>query len=279
MKHALLAVVAIAVAGCAPPPSPIGGTLPEHVYGRVVSLSPSLTELVALLNSTKLLVGRTAVDTKPNYIRHVTIVANPTPDLEKIIKLQPDLVLVEENLVNPAVLAKLKEQKGFRVEVFDIDSIEDWRKTVARLGSLLQAHQRASDVIDRVFQSQSRAVLPASMYKPKVLVAMSSKPPWAAGTKSYQADVIRAAGGEPVGPDADRFVAVNPEAIVAWNPDIVVTSSDASGYGGPGWSATRAVRDGEVLQIEEDLLLRTGGDLEKLIDALSKEIRRVGSTR
>jgi iron complex transport system substrate-binding protein len=244
-----------------------------------VSLSPSLTELVAVLNSTQLLVGRTSVDTRPNFISHVTIVANPTPDVEKIIKLQPDLVLVEENLINAQQLEKLKQQKGFHVEVFDIDSIEDWRNTVARLGSLLQAHARASEVIDRVHQAQARSVLPASMYKPKVLVAMSASPPWVAGTKSYQADVIRAAGGEPVGPDADRFVPVTPEMVVKWNPDIVATSSDSANYSGPGWSSTRAFRDGDVLQINEDLLLRTGGDLEKLIDALSKEIRRVGSTR
>ncbi|MDQ2987161.1 MAG: helical backbone metal receptor [Armatimonadota bacterium] len=279
MKRTLPLVLFLIVAGCNAPPSQIGGKLPEKVYARVISLSPSLTELVALLNSTNLLIGRTAGDERPAYIKQITIVANPLPDIEKIVKLQPDLIIVEENLINAADMAKLKGLKGIDIEVFNIDSIKQWEESVWKLGNLLQSHTRASDVIDRVHQAQANATLPKSMYRPKVLVAMSAAPPWVAATGSYQADVVRAAGGEPVGPSGDRFFAVNPEDVVKWNPDIAFVSDSVGKFSGPAWGATRAGRDSEVLQVDPNILLRTGADLEKLIDAMSKEIRRVGSTR
>jgi|SRR5688500_7176977 len=279
MKRLLPFVALLAVAGCQTDTSPIGGTVPDKVYARVVSLSPSVTELIALLNATNVMVGRTSGDNRPNYIKNVTIVANPAPDIEKIVQLQADLVIVEENLINPNELAKLKEIGSFDVEVIDIDSLEDWERAVYRLGSLLQAHSRASEVVDRVQQSISNAKLPSSMYEPKVMVAMGSTSPWVAGIKSFQADVVRAAGGEPVGPDADRFVATNPESIVQWSPDILFVSEAPEKFTGAPWSSTRAGKDGEVLEVYADILLRPGADVERLIDAMSKEIRRVGSTR
>ncbi len=279
MKWASPLLAFALLAGCTAPPPQVGGQIPDKVYGRVISLSPSITELVALLNATNLLVGRTSVDTRPSYIKGVTIVANPTPDIEMIVKLQPDLVLVEENLINPAELEKLQSQKGFDVVVLDIDSIQDWEDSVTKLGVLLQAHSRASEVIDRVHQARANAILPKSTYRPKVMVAMSASPPWVAGTGSYQADVVRAAGGEPVGPPTDRFVAFSPESIIKLNPDIIFVSADVSKFSGPEWEAIRAGKDGEIIQVNEDTLLRTGADLEQLIAAMSKEIRRVGSNR
>jgi ABC-type Fe3+-hydroxamate transport system substrate-binding protein len=279
MKRMLPFVALLSVFGCQTETTPIGGTVPDKVYARVVSLSPSVTELVALLNATNVLAGRTSGDNRPNYIKQVTIVANPSPDIEKIVQLQADLVIAEENLINPNELQKLKEIGSFDVEVIDIDSLEDWEEAVYRLGALLQAHTRASEVVDRVQQAISNAKLPDSMYKPKVMVAMSPTTPWVAGTKSFQADVVRAAGGEPVGPDADRFVATNPESIVQWSPDILFVSDDPEKFSGAPWSTTRAGRAGEVLEVYADILLRPGADVERLIEAMSKEIRRVGSTR
>lgn len=279
MKRLLPFVAFALVTGCQTDTSPIGGEVPDKVYARVISLSPSVTELIALLNSTKLLVGRTSGDSRPAYIRHVTIVANPAPDIELIVQLQPDLVIVEENLINPNELQKLKEIGSFDVEVIDIDSLKDWEAAVYRLGVLLQVHTRASEVVDRVQQSVANAKLSDAMYKPKVMVAMDPTSPWVAGKQSFQADVVRAAGGEPVGPEADRFVATNPESIVQWSPDILFVSDDPEKFTGAPWSSTRAGRDSEILEVYADILLRPGADVERLIDAMSKEIRRVGSTR
>lgn len=277
MKWSIPAAALLIASGCGEAPSQIGGTMPDQVYARVVSLSPSLTELVGVLNATNLLVGRTAVDTSPPVIRNVTIVANPTPDIELIIQLQPDLVLVEENLINPAALDKLRAQDKIDVEVFDIDSMADWEEALYRLGNLLQAHSRASQVVDRVEQAKANARLPAGTEQPRVMVAMSASPPWVAGVNSYQADVVRAAGGIPVGPESDRFVATNPEEVVRWDPDIVFVSDTVDKFAGASWGATEAGKRGEILQIHPDILLRTGSELERLINAMSKEIRRVGS--
>ncbi|MBA3725456.1 MAG: ABC transporter substrate-binding protein [Armatimonadetes bacterium] len=275
MKRWLPFFVALALTGCSQPSRQYGGELPEKVYGRIISLSPSTTELIAMLNSTHLLVGRTAGDTKPDTIKGITIVANPRPDIEKIIKLQPDLIVVEENLINPVDLAKIKEQKGFDVVTFDINSIDAWVEAVWKLGALTQQYSQASDRVDALMAVVRSAKSIPLDPKPRALVAMGGNRPWVAGVDSLQADLIRNAGGEPIGPPGDKFAQVNPEQVLEWNPDIVFASDPPAQYSGPAWKGTKAAKEGRILQVDRDLLLRAGADVQAVLSAMSREFQNM----
>ncbi|MGI8923254.1 MAG: ABC transporter substrate-binding protein [Fimbriimonadales bacterium] len=279
MRRWLPFFMVFAVAGCSKAPRQYGGELPEKVYGRIISLSPSTTELIAMLNSGHLLVGRTAVDTKPDTIKAITIVANPRPDIEKIIKLQPDLIVVEENLINPVDLAKLKEQKGFDVVTFDINSIDAWVETVWKLGALTQQYSQANDRVDALMAVVGSAKATPLDPKPRALVAMGGNQPWVAGVDSFQADLVRNAGGEPIGPPGDKFAQVNPEQVLAWNPDVVFVSDPPAQYSGPAWKGIKAAKAGRIFQVNPDLLLRAGADVQAVLSAMSREFQNMEVTR
>lgn len=275
MKLWLPALFAAVLAGCSPPQPTVGGELPNKIYARVISLSPSTTEWVSMLLAENVLVGRTAVDTQPVSIRGVTIVANPRPDFEKIVKMQPDLIIVDENVINPADLAKLRQLAGpnkFEVVAFRVNSLKDWEESVWKLGALLNQFAEASKRVDAVREAAERFKTPVSARRPKVLVATGSSNPWAAGTESFQADVVRAAGGDPVGPAGQKFSPVNPEQILAWDPDIVFVDEPAAKYVAPEWKSIKAGKTNNIYEVNPDLLLRPGMRVDDLINGLGRVI-------
>lgn len=273
MKRALqLVLLAFLVSSCNQQTPPVGGVIPDQVFARVVSLAPSITEIVAGFRGDSVLVGRTASDNRPDYVKSVTIVSNPRPDMEKLIRLQPDLILADENLLNPADLEALKKG-NWKFVSFKIRTVADWEDMLWKIGSLLQHQMQVSEMVDEAEQARKTAQTDPPNPKPKVLVAMGGSKPWVAGVDSFQADVVRNAGGEPIGPPGDKFVQSNPEQILLWNPDVVFCSDSPAGYTGAAWSGTTAVKKKRVIQIQPDILLRPGSDVPKLISAMYRELR------
>jgi iron complex transport system substrate-binding protein len=275
MLHRFALPLAIVLAaGCGPPAAEVGGEMPKKIFTRIVSLSPSTTELVALLNQESRLMGRTASCNRPDTVRDRLIVANPTPNIELILSLQPDLVVADGHLFkeeSPSI-KKLMEN-GVTVELLSINGLEDWKNEVMRLGNLFMEQSKASKEIDRLNAELGK---PGLSPKPKVLVVTGGAQPYIAGTRSFQADVVKHAGGEPIGPDADEFVSTNLEQVAAWNPDIVFVTEDPSVYAAnPIWSATQAGKTRGIININADFLLRPGARVTDLIGAMRNEMTKV----
>lgn len=257
-------------------PAPHGGELPDIVHIRVISLSPNITELVSLVGAEQKLVGRTAWCDYPNtpQIREVPILANPAPDVEKIIVSQPDLILADASLINPSYVKKFEDAK-IKTVVLEINTLTQWVNALQQIGNLLLAQRTASEAIDEVRAVMHLGTTDPVNPKPKVLVAMGANQPMVAGLGSFQADVMRSAGGEAVGPDAKKFVPVSPEQIVNWNPDMIFVPGDAAAYyKSAAFSATNAAKRGLIIGIEESYLLRAGARLEDLIRATHAEMMK-----
>lgn len=272
-------LIALFVGGCSAERYPVGGAFPEKIYTRIVSLSPSTTEIVGLLNQEPNLIGRTAACNAPETIRDVPIVANVRPNIEKIVALQADLVLIDSQVANPQDLAKLKEH-GIPVRVVTIRTVEDWIREITELGDLLMVQTVASREVDKVraeiLATKKDVLSPA----PRVLIAMNAPQPWVAGTESFQADVVRKAGGIPVGPSSDKFVSVTREQVLQYNPDVVFVPDDVQPFlGDPAWRATPAGKRGSIIALKGDILLRAGARVAPLIRTVHEELVRAQSQR
>ena len=118
---------------------------------------------------------------------------------------------------------------------------------------------------------------------PKTAIVMPStgSNPMIAGVKSFYADLIRVAGGDPVGPDSNRFEIINSEALLAMNPDVIVVPAAKGDYTGltkdPRFQQLKAVKTGKIIGIDQDYILRRGGRvdiaLKRIHDAYIKLYR------
>ncbi|CAN5469254.1 N/A [soil metagenome] len=276
-RFAPFLALAVLLAGCTTTATPVGGQPRPKRITSVVSLSPSTTELVTTINYTGILKGRTASDNYPKSVETVPVVASVKPDYEQIKTISPGLIVYDASLYNAGDIQKIKEL-GFDTFAIDANTIDDYTTELYKLGSLLAGETSVSDYIDRVLSSRSSAMGDAPSPKPKVAVILpgSGGEHYIAGTKSFVADVVRASGGEPVGPDADKFVPLSPESIVGQAPDTIVIGAKADNAAAQvglilndaRLRSLPAIVNKRIIPIDEDVLARRGSRVDKLIDNL-----------
>lgn len=234
---------------------------------RVLSLVPSMTELVVALGAAESLVGRTRFDTA-SEVSHLPSVGGATDaSLEVVTALDPDLVIFWADEARPATARRIRNL-GARVYMARIMTLDHYRDHARRLGRLLRAQGAADSLIrdlDRGLE-EIRSGLPQDAPRPSVLYLTWHSPPSVAGPGTFVSEIVLAAGGRNVFADAGRtWPTVSMESVVAREPDwIVVPESGAAPWSGESfwgeepWSSLRAVREGRVVTIPEALVGRPG---------------------
>lgn len=273
------------LAGCANQTADVPFKVRDREYKRVVSLAPGATEVVAaILYKADVLVGRTQACNYPeNSVSMKPVVATVKPDYEKIKELDPDFIVYDASLYSDADIAKLKETGatlfGIRAKTIDQFSVQ-----MFELANFIGTASQVSDYVDKIRGEAAEAQGDAPDPQRKVAVVMPGPNGnhMIAGSESFVADEVRAASGEPVGPQADKFVPLTPETLVALNPDVIVvpasTTKDAKAaemvLNDPRFKTVKAVKEKRVGAILGDVLLRAGGRVDKCIAALSGIINR-----
>lgn len=260
----------------------IGGRTAPSVYRRVVSLSPSTTEVMATYSDLNGIIGRTESCNYPPTLGRVPIATKGTkPDYEVLAQLRPDLILMDVSLYGDADIQKVKSTSGATVSLLwadkdgkpldshSIDAFIDW---LYRFGAVQADPMRVSKYADSIFQARASSLGEPLNPKPKVAVLIGGENGesfMVAGTRSFQDDVVRAAGGEPVGPDSNRFEMANIEGLVQLNPDAILTTSNPESlFKDARLQSIQAIRSKRVAKINEDVLLRSGARIDKLITAV-----------
>ena len=126
----------------------------ERPAERVVTLAPSLTELVYAAGGGAALVGTTALSDYPPAARQVVRIGDAARlDVERVLALRPDLVIVWQRGATSRELAQL-EAAGVRLFHLEPRRLDDVPRAVERLGVVLGhedvAAQTASDLRRRL---------------------------------------------------------------------------------------------------------------------------------
>lgn len=251
---------------------------PKKLYGTVVSLSPGTTEIISMEFGSERLVGRTASCNFPASVEKIPIVTKgPKPDYEKLAEMKPDLIVYDPVLYNDQDVQKLKEL-GIDLFALKAGSLNEFEKSLYVFGSLTKSETNMSDYVTKIEGARGHANASNETAKPKVAVIMPGKGSEhsIAGLSSFQADLVRAAGGTPVGPAADRIVALNVESLIRDDPDIVVVAGDKkdreSVSADPRFQALKAVKGKRVFSFDPDIILRAGSRVDVAITKLAEVI-------
>jgi len=167
---------------------------------RVVSCVPSLSELAEELLP-GCLVGRTRYCIAPAFIRSTPKIGGTKDlDTDRIIRMQPDLVLsVKEENEKNQIECLLKA--GLKVEVFDVRQLQDAIAMVEKCGVLLQNPGKA-DVLANAMRRIGDARPPA---RGSVLYFIWQKPLMVAGKDTFIGDLLRLSGFQNLAPAGARY--------------------------------------------------------------------------
>jgi len=162
---------------------------------RIVSLVPSLTELVCALGRGDRLVGVTRFCTDPPDIVWALprVGGTKNPDLSRIVGLDPDLVLVnvEENREEDF---QSLSAAGLTLFVSFPSTVQAVARSVERLGAVLEAHEAAA-----VMASEIRTALTELPGRGLPVFCPIWRKPWMSFNRdTYAHDLLYWAGGDNV---------------------------------------------------------------------------------
>ncbi|RKX69366.1 hypothetical protein DRP53_08385 [candidate division WOR-3 bacterium] len=233
---------------------------------RVVSLAPSLTEMVFFLGAQNRLVGVTTFCDYPPEAKKITKIGDfSNPNLERIVALKPDLVLA----ALPEQRRIVAELSKMGISVFTshpktIDAIIDEMDSLAHLFGLPFPEDSLKKLI---------YPLPNFDRKPKVYIELAADPIITVGHPSYLNDLIIKSGGINIFASVEvEFPVVSWEEVVRADPDLILIFHNQRCEERLGWKELTAVKNGMVFSgLNEDVFLRPG---PRIFIALS-ELRRI----
>jgi iron complex transport system substrate-binding protein len=254
---------------------------------RLVSLAPSLTEIVFLLGQQRKLVGVTRYCNYPpaaNTLPRIGGVADP--DIERIVAAAPDLVLCTTD-GNPREKVRALEEMGIPCFAVGPQDLSGVFAAIERIGALLGVPDKARAEADALRVRAARAAHPAADPVPGVLFVVSTRPIIAAGQATFMDELIRLAGGRNAAASfSGRYPRLTVEDLLAARPDLIFIAAMAGVERFPPeirrWKEIPAFRDGEVVSLDGDLVTRPGprmvAALEEVSRAVSAWRRRAGAS-
>jgi len=254
---------------------------------KIVSLSPSNTEILFALGLGDRVVGATKYCNYPPRVKEledagkiVIVGGYVDPDIETILSLHPDLVLASRTRSTEAV--SLLDREGIAAFVTDPKNLTDIIRSIERIGKITGSEAEASRLCNQM-QSRIDAVSEKTSTLPKmrVLYIVWHDPVKTAGAGTFEDELIEKAGGVNIFHDLSGYAQVDPEAIAVRNPEVIIACSGmGSGADGPtqwartekGLNLTEARKNGRIYQAEGDLITRAGPRIVDGLEMLAKFI-------
>jgi iron complex transport system substrate-binding protein len=228
---------------------------------RVVTLLPSLAEVVCDLGACDRLVGIDRYTNWPPETANVAVVGGGLdPQLEAILRLRPDLIVMA---LSARVIARLRDL-GLPVLALEPKRMADLARTYRALGEALGIAEADA----RFTQLQSdlgvlKRSVDASWLGARVYFEVSDEL-YAAGPDSFVGELLTSLGfGNAISSGLGPFPKISPEWVVRANPDVLVVSEQTVGRltQRPGWSGMPAIAEKQVCampQAQADALVRPG---------------------
>jgi iron complex transport system substrate-binding protein len=247
----------------------------RRAAARIVSLLPSVTEILVALGAGDRLVARTDYDTDPTLALLPSVGGGLNPSLERLTLLRPDLVVGWSGDHSLDELAR----HGVLVYRPQSQTLADVRCTMLRLGRALGLETAADSLtgaIDGELAGVRRAV--QGRPRPSVFYVVWFDPPMTAGPGTFLDELIDIAGGQNVFADAPSpWPTVSLEGIVRRQPAVVIVPRGERGAERsaglrttPGWRDLRAVRAGRVIEVDADVFNRPGPRVGKAARTLAR---------
>jgi iron complex transport system substrate-binding protein len=224
MKKIILSVLMIAVI--------LSSRSAAAEYKRIVSLAPAITEIVYAFGMDKQLVGVTDYCDYPEEARQKESVGGfINPSLEKIIALDPDIVVVSKNGGLKGIARKLDEF-AIPIKIVSFYSLTDLYEAFRAVAALGDIPERGEEEVRRFDEKieACRATL-ESVPPRKVLFIRWRDPLSVAANGSLEDEIITITGGTNIVTGSKtRYPAYTAEAIALAQPDVII---DASYYNTP----------------------------------------------
>lgn len=231
---------------------------------RVISIAPSITELIFALEVEERLVGRTEFCNYPLEVDSIESIGSlRSPNIEKIVELQPDLIIASTHFEQD-VYDKFIEME---IDILVLDprnSFDGVYDTIEKLGYVFNINEKSENLIgeikstvDNVLNTVKDQRRPSVYY----VVGFGEQGDFTAGGGTFINDMLEMAGADNIASEVEGW-SYSLERLVEKDPDLIIVSKynnmkeeilKANGY-----KELTAIKEGMVFEIDNNLLDRQG---------------------
>ena len=252
----------------------------KEIPQRIISLSPSNTEILFALGLGEKVVGVTEYcNYPPEALDKEKVGGFSTPDIEKIIALQPDLILADDIHKDEAIPAL--EEKGLTVFALMPGNLDGVLADIQMVGKITGKEKEAFALITQM-ESRIEAITDKTenlQERPRVFYVTWHDPLKTSGSGTFIHELIEKAGGVNIFQDVTDHKAVDIELVIARNPEVIIACTGHGEAGGkpfewaksePRLQATEARMNNRIHEIDADIVGRTG---PRIVEALEEFAR------
>lgn len=264
---AALALSGAAAAADAPRGPRWLGPKPGKVQ-RVVTLAPSLTEMVMAMGAGGALVGVSRFDTDTSVAALPRVGGFVDPSVEAVIALKPDVVIVQPSPGNQRPVERMAEL-GVPVLLLPLHSVADTLAALRAVGQALGRSKEADGLISRIEATRARIREAAKKRPtPRVLLVYGFEPLVVAGPGSFADELLRDAGAVNIAADAgSAYPIYSVERALRARPDVVVDAADVD-VGKEKIQALPGLSDARWVEVPSFALLQPGPSLGRGLEEL-----------
>ncbi len=261
-------------------PVDVGGITISAQPNRIVSLSPSATEILFAIGAGDLVIASDSFSNYPPEAPTEEGLAAFTPNVEAISAFEPDLIVTSFDPEN--VLATAFGALGVPVLVQPgALTIDDTYAQIADLG-VATDHIDDAAAVNASIRARVDAAIAASKQanvEPLRLYHELDDTFYSVSSASFIGDLYAKLGfiniADAADPDGFGYPQLTPEYLVEADPSLIVIT-DQVGYGPtdvaarPGWETITAVQSNNIVQIDADIASRWGPRVADLAEELSQ---------
>jgi len=237
---------------------------------RVVSLAPSLSEIVVELGAADLLVGVLDGGERPAVLAEVPSVGHYGQlNMERLLSLKPDLILLWPGSVGPAQREQL-QRLNIPVYVAEPHSLEQLTTQVQaiaeQLGRADAGRQLAAQLRLRLAELRQRYQRAEPL---RVFYQVWNQPLYTVGGGQIISDALSVCGARNVFDDLKLPAPqVSIESVLQRNPEVILAGDQPQLDAWKAWPQVTAVAQGRLLLVPDKGLERPSGQMVEAVAEL-----------
>ena len=245
---------------------------------RIVSLTPSITELLYAFTDTNRIVGRSVWCDYPESVKKLPALNTYPLDIEAVVRLKPDVVFVKKGMIAVQELEKL-ERLNISVVVLTFDLLTEIESGTRKLVEITQGDTVKMNTWFDQWLIPADTTAPASNNTQTCIVVTSVTPIYVFGKKTYVSELIERIGGKNFIYDTDSpYPVVDVEYVLKANPDVYIFSSAEQqalffeAY--PILKKTKGYKEQKMFYIGDSVLSRPGIRLPQLYQSIKSILHK-----
>lgn len=249
---------------------------------RIVSLSPSATEILFAIGAGDQVVAADQFSTYPAEAP-TTDLSGFDPNVEAIVAYEPDLVVIATD--SNDLVASLGEL-GVPVLAQEAPvDLEQGYDLVAGLGQATGHVDETAALVGQMRAEMEEAFASAPDAEGVRVYHELDETFFSASSSSFIGSVYAELGAVNIADEADAegtgYPQLTEEAVIEANPQVIVVTDQVSYTADdvaarPGWDQVDAVREGNIITVDSDIASRWGPRLPQLVRALAEALTEAG---